>query len=335
MFYSHPYINIMITYFHRGLDKGPSIKKVTQTIVSGISDKKEYYVPYSGASLRDVIGNIIFIYRNRDRNGINHITGDIHYGVLGLIGCKSILTIHDTVLVEYRLKGIKRAIATLLWYTIPLLIASKVVCISEATKKRLQRFTRRKDIIVIYNAIDPLFYPAPFSFKKTNPNILIIGTSPNKNVEHTLRALKDIPCHVTIIGNLNDNQLSIIKENSIHYSNKCNLTDEQIVDEYINADIVSFISLFEGFGMIVIESNMVGRPVICSDIEVLHEIGSNAAFYVNEADDNDMKSGFMRLIQDDGLRETIINNGFENVKRFDSYIIRNQWLSLYKEVESE
>ena len=49
----------MITYFHRNKKAGYSINKVTQTIISKISDKKEFYVPYYGASLFTLLKNIL------------------------------------------------------------------------------------------------------------------------------------------------------------------------------------------------------------------------------------------------------------------------------------
>ena len=323
----------MITYFHRGLDKGPSIKNVTQTIVSRIPDKREYYVPYSGASIKDIIGNIFFIFRHRDKKGINHITGDIHYGIIALIGCKSVLTIHDTVLIDYRIKrGIKRFVAIMLWYKLPILFATKVICISHSTKASIQRFTHRNDIIVIHNAIDPLFKQSikPYNFKE--PNILIIGTNPNKNIERTVLSLVGISCHLTIIGFLSNEQKELLRQNDIKYTNKTNLTDKDIVDEYIKADIVSFVTLFEGFGMIIIESNMIGRPVVCSNIDVLKEVGGESVLYVDPYDTGSIRLGFTSLMKDEKLRSNLVRKGFENVKRFDDKSIRKMWLAAYESI---
>ena len=324
----------MITYFHRRLDRGPSINKVTQTIISEIPDKREYYVPYSGASLKDILGNIKFIFKNRDKKGVNHITGDIHYGILALIGCKSVLTIHDTVLVDFRItKGLKRIVAILLWFSLPLHFATKVVCISDATKHKVQRFTHRKDIYVIHNAIDPLFHPLIKPFSANKPTILIVGTNPNKNIERTITALQGLSCHLTIIGNLTSNQIELLNENGIEYANKNQLSDSQIVEEYEKADIVSFVSLFEGFGMIIIEANMIGRPVISSKIDVLKEIGADSVLYVDPEDVNSIRGGFTSLFNNEVLRCELVQKGFENVKRFDDKTIRRQWQSLYASLQ--
>ena len=323
----------MITYFHRNLNAGFSINKVSQTIISCIDDKQEYYMPKNGASFRDIITNIIYTFRHRNKHGINHVTGDVHYVILALIGCKSILTIHDTVSLDYRNVCLfKKKILEWLWFRIPLKFATKVVCISEQTKLCIEKYTNRTDIVVIHNAVDS-------SFKKhikeptDNPiNILLIGTNPNKNIDRTLEALKSFNCHLTIIGKLSIAQEDFLKTNHFSYLVKSGLTDEEIIAEYIKSNIVSFISLFEGFGMIVIEANMVGRPVICSEIPVLKEVAGDAALFVNPTNIESIKKGFKLLFEDSSYRTQLVQKGFENVKRFDANIIRQKWILLYNTV---
>ena len=323
----------MITFFHRNIRAGYSINKVTQTVISAYKDKVEFYLPFHGASLNVIIRNLIFTFKHRDLNSVNHITGDIQYAMLALIGCRSVLTIHDTVSLDFRkMNPIKKIIFEWIWYRIPLRLATKVVCISEETKKSIQRFTDRNDIIVIHNAIDPIFQRVPKDLSQKPFRILLIGTSSNKNLERTVEALNGFKCQLTIIGNLTPSQVELIRDNHIEYEVKSGLTDSQIVDEYIKADIVSFISLFEGFGMIIIEANQVGRPIICSDIPVLKEIANDSALYVNPTDVTDIRNGFKKLFEDSSLRYTLVENGFINITRFNVHEIRNKWTCLYNSI---
>lgn len=321
-----------IVYFHRNLKAGYSINKVTQTVISGIPDKQEYHVPYVGASLKAILGNILYVWKHRDPSAVNHITGDIHYCLLALIGCKSVLTIHDTVTLDYNpLPKVKRLLLEWLWFRIPLKLATKVVCISESTKAHVQRYTNRTDIQVIHNAIDPIFQKQPL--KETNndtPIVLLIGTSSNKNLVRTFEALQGLKCKVVVIGHLSEILRQTLAACKIDYVQKEGLTDAQIVEAYENCNIVSFISLFEGFGMIVVEANKVGRPVICSDIPVLREVAGDAALFVNPNDVEDMRDGFERLFSDSSLRQSLVNKGFANVQRFEVSDIRRQWTTLYE-----
>lgn len=324
-----------IVFFHRNLKAGYSINKVTQTVVRGIPNKQEYYVPYVGASFGAIIKNLQYVWRHRDREAINHVTGDIHYCILALIGCKSVLTVHDTVSLDFNdLSKFKKFLIEWLWFRIPLRLATKVVCISEATKQCIQKYTHRKDIEVIHNALDPMFEEKPREKQdeKSVKTVLLIGTNPNKNLVSTFEALEGQKCKVVIIGELSEEQKDTLLRCNIDYVNKFGLTDPQILEEYKKCDVVSFISLFEGFGMIVIEANRVGRPVICSDIPVLREIAGDAAYFVNPYDVKGMKMGFESLLSDESLRQSLINRGFDNIKRYNAAIIREQWLTFYETI---
>ena len=318
-----------LVFFHRNHKAGYSINKVTQTIIRDISNKEEYELPNLGPSPIALMKNLWFVYKHRRKDAINHVTGDAQYAILALFGCKSVLTCHDTVSLDYRhLSFFKRLFFEWFWYRLPLRFATKVVAISEETKRCLKRYTNRDDIVVIHNAIDPLFMMCPPK-KNSIPVILLIGTGDNKNLIRTFEALEGFKCHVVIIGVLSQDQRECLKNNNISYEYKSGLTDEQIVDEYAKCDIVSFISLFEGFGMIVVEANKVGRPVICSDISVLREIGGDAALFVNPEDVNDMRSGFEKMFNDMNLRKSLVEKGFANVERFAPSVIKMQWLRLY------
>ena len=321
-----------VCFFHRNIAAGYSINKVTQTIIRNISDKEEFYVPYADASLKSIVGNLLFVYKNRNKNAINHITGDIHYCILALIGCKSVLTIHDTVNLDFHnLSRVKRIIMVWLWFRLPLLFATKIVCISEETKRCVMRYTNRKDIVVIHNAIDPLFKFIPRkSHQEDSPSILMIGTNPNKNLLRIFEALQNVKCKLTIVGKLSEEQIAALGSWHINYVNKQNLSDEQILEEYAKCDVVSFVSLFEGFGMIVIEANKIGRPVVCSDIPVLKEVAADAAVFVNPYNIDEIKNGFTQLLIDRILYRDCVQKGFRNVQRFDSNVIVSRWEKIYE-----
>lgn len=319
-----------IFFFHRNVLSGYSINKVTQTYVRRLPCKKEFYVPYYGASLFKLLKNIFFIYKNSSKTGINHITGDIQYGILGLLGKKSVITIHDIGVVDDKEFSIwVRFFYRWIWVRIPLFLAKKIVCISNVTKINVERFTSRKDIVVIHNAVDDIFETKLKDQSLRPYNILAIGTSHNKNLERTIKALEGIDCCITIVGRLSVSQKELLNAAELKYVSKSDLSDSEIKEEYEHADIVTFISLFEGFGMPVIEANKVGRPVIASDIPVLKEVGANSCHYVNPYDIQMIRAGFLELINNRKLREDYIAKGLENAKRFDSKIISQEWINLY------
>jgi glycosyltransferase involved in cell wall biosynthesis len=84
--------------------------------------------------------------------------------------------------------------------------------------------------------------------------------------------------------------------------------------------------------MPIIEANTVGRVVITGNTSSMPEIAGNAAHIVDSYRVEEIRSGIMRLIQDDTYREQLIQNGYENCKRFDKEKIATQHYELYREV---
>jgi glycosyltransferase involved in cell wall biosynthesis len=96
--------------------------------------------------------------------------------------------------------------------------------------------------------------------------------------------------------------------------------------------MVIFASTYEGFGLPIIEANAVGRPVVTSDIYSMPEVAGDAACLVNPFDVSNIRTGVLRVIQDESYRRKLIENGFKNVERFKPNAIAQQYLELYKEL---
>lgn len=320
-----------ITYFYRNHKAGYSIKKVSDLYVNRIKNKKIFEMPFPNASLKSIWKNMLYTFKHRNRTGINHITGDIHYCIIPLAFCKTVLTVHDTVVYD-NYKGIKKFIFKYLWFKIPFSLATKIVCISDNTKKSIARFTKRKDIVVIPNAVDPSYHYVPYEFNETSPNILIIGTNWNKNLERTIDAVSKINCTLSIIGKLNNSQKEKLKTNNCIYTNKVDMTNEEIKQEYIHCDMISFCSLYEGFGMPIIEGNAIGRPVITSAIAPMSDVAGESALLVDPYNTQDIHDKILLYINNSKLRQEHIKKGLVNAKKYNCMEVTNQYEKLYQEI---
>ena len=108
-----------------------------------------------------------------------------------------------------------------------------------------------------------------------------------------------------------------------------------MVNEYEKCDILSFVSTYEGFGLPIIEAQTCGRVVITSNISSLPEVAGNGAYFINPYDITEIKNGIKELINNSKLRDELIQNGIENVKRFNPEQIANQYKELYQKVLNE
>ena len=76
-----------------------------------------------------------------------------------------------------------------------------------------------------------------------------------------------------------------------------NLTHEEIVSEDRKADIINFPSLFEGFGMPIIEGQATGRIVITSNLSPMKEVAGNGAILVDPYSVNEIRNAYLSVIQ--------------------------------------
>lgn len=322
-----------IIFFYRNHKVGYSIGKVFDSILEQFPDKKRIEVPCHNSSLLAIAKNMACVFTHRDRNLVNHVTGDIHYVLPALLGCKTVLTIHDTSCYDCCHSQIKKWIVKLLWLTIPLKIATKVVCISEETRRCVKRFTRRDDLIVIYNPVDDSFITCRKEMDANCPKFLIIGTAWNKNIVNTLKALDGIKGEVTIVGTLSENQKKVasgLKQMKVR--TLPGLTDQALLEEYKNCDIVLFCTIFEGFGMPIIEGQKIGRAIITSNIEPHKEIAGDGALFVDPHSVEDIRKAVLSVVNDDDLYNKLVDKGLENVKRFDVRRIASEYTRIYSEI---
>jgi len=295
----------------------------------------ELFVPkYESQGLFKRLAIIVECYFNQ--GDINHITGDIHFASFLLKKKKTILTVHDCVSVIHS-QGLKRAVLKLFWFTLPLKRVKYVTVISEKTKAELLSLVSfpEERVFVIPDCISDQFkYSEQKKFNKEKPRILQIGTKTNKNLIRICEALKDIPCILDIVGKLSEEQLTALENNHIEYENSVNISEEALIQKYIDADIVAFVSTYEGFGMPILEAQTVGRPVLTSNISPMLEVaGENGACFVDPYSVEEIRDGFKKLIEDETLRTSIIAFGLENIKKYDPSYVANMYCSLYKKVK--
>ena len=323
-----------ITYFFRNKESGYSINKVFKPLLANKSDKKIsiYYAPCYRAGIISIIRNLIFVYRHRNREGINHMTGGPHYFLISIPTCHNVLTIHDMVLLDNTKNIIKRTIFKYFWFVWPLACSDVVTCISDKVRNELiERFKIDPEkVFTVYDPVDTIFSFVPYTFNDRCPRVLHIGTSWNKNLGRVIESLNGIVCELVIVGEITNEDKAKLIYYHINYTNFCHVSDTDIFIEYKKCDIVSFPSIYEGFGMPIIESQTVGRPVLTSNIDPMKEISAGAACLVDPLNVDSIREGFLKLIKNKKYRNKLISMGIVNAKRFNKNIIAEQYNKIYR-----
>jgi glycosyltransferase involved in cell wall biosynthesis len=327
-----------VVFFHRKPRSvgNYSVEFIFEDVRNRLREKIESKIvvsKYESSGFNKRLYNCYEAWRNQCQ--VNHITGDVNYLGLFLNRRRTIQTILDCVHLNTS-AGIKYKILKLFWLSIPERRAKFITAISESTKQEILRHHKcdPDKIVVIPVAISPKFKRVDKTFNKERPRILQVGTAPNKNIPNLIEAVNGLPCVINIIGKQNDEYEALLKKYNIEYVYEWGLSDEQILQRYAEADILSLASTYEGFGMPILEAQAVGRAVITSKLFSMPEVAGDAAVMVNPHEVSEIRKGLEKIMYNDAFRNDLINRGFQNIKRFDPDFIAEQYLNLYQQIVS-
>jgi glycosyltransferase involved in cell wall biosynthesis len=329
----------MITYiFRRRSETTFSIEKLFDVLYLRFEKSGENVrrleLPHISTGLLSVLRNLWFVARQR-KKGVIHITGDVHYAALLCPFSKTIITIHDCVVLQ-RGTGLKRWVLWVLWFWLPLRLASIVTVISEQTKSEVQKTVAIPEgkIRIIPNFVDHALMFSERAFASGEPRILHVGTTPNKNLRRVIAALRDIPCVLVIVGPLPQTLLKDLEGSAVRFENYIGIDHASMTRLYRDADIISFPSSYEGFGMPILEGQAVGRPVLTSDLEPMRSVaGRGGAFLVDPGSIESIREGFLAVMHDDALRARLVAAGRDNCRRYTLEAVAASYGRLYGDLK--
>lgn len=253
---------------------------------------------------------------------------------------RTILTVHDLSFMRYP-ACFSRPLLDYLMRKVPPAVerADAILADSESTRHDLIELLHMAAdrVTVVYPAVEPHFRPdedesalattlARYGIQR--PYLLGVGTlQPRKNfgllirAYHALRASRGIPHRLVIAGGqgwLFDEIHDTIR--SLHLGEQVHLTgfvaDEDLPALYRGAALFAFPSLYEGFGIPVLEAMACGVPVVTSAASSLPEAAGDAALLVDPNDVDALTEALWRVLDDSALRNALRARGFEQIKRF-------------------
>lgn len=296
-----------------------SIEKVFSVLSpfwKGKMNVKKVFLPFSTHGIFSVIRNLFYAAQLESDHFV--ITGDVHYLMLVLPPSKTILCIHDLVFLRQS-KGIKRSVLKWLYLTMPVRRANGIITISEKSKMEIVSFSgcNPEKILVIPNPVSDIFFNG-FVQKKCSlfPTILFPGTKPNKNLERTMEALQTLPCKLIVLGKLSISQNKMAEEYAIDVESVHGISEAELMGLYKKSDLVLFPTLYEGFGLPILEAFASGTPLITSNLKPMSQIAEDAAFLCDPFSVSSIRHAVERMIDDEKLYNGMMKRGWEIVQKY-------------------
>lgn len=281
---------------------------------------------------------------------------DVYHGLSGEIPfgikppTKTVVTVHDAIFLRYPelySPTYRRLFAHKVQYACD--HANKIIAISEQTKQDIIDFFHvdESKIQVIYQGCNNIFrqqvpeavladvkrrYELPEAF------ILIVGAiEPRKNLANLIRAVAagrlDVP--VFALGSPSkyaETCAQIARELGVELRYLHNVPFADFPAVYKAATVLAYPSLFEGFGIPILEAMCVGVPVVTSIGSCFAETGGDAALYADPKEPEDIAKQLQTVLYDSVLRQSIISKGHLQAEKFTDEKVAHNLIRMYAEL---
>lgn len=276
---------------------------------------------------------------------------DIYHGLSGELpfgihrtGLRSVVTMHDAIFVRYP----KLYSPTYRWLFTQKVkyacqVADTIIAISEQTKRDLMEFFHadERKIQVVYQGCSHIFREpitdgqidaAKAQYGLPDRYLLDVGAiEERKNLKNLIRALAaakiDLPL-VAIGGHSKyaDESAALAQELGVNLILKHGIPFKDFPAIYKGAEVLCYPSIFEGFGIPILEALCVGTPVLTSTGSCFSETGGDAALYANPLDIDEMGDQLQRILTDEALRQQMIEKGYCQAARFTDEVVAKNLL---------
>lgn len=251
----------------------------------------------------------------------------------GIKAKKIVTTVHDFSFILYRDFHPKERIEYIEKYFFNNLDRSDMIITgSEYTKREILKYTKFKEdkIVVIYHGIDhnlfKVYQKIELGFDLPSKFILSVGSiEPRKNLLRLLKAYQGLPLEIKdeyklllvgFSGWENSEIISLIKELEEYVQYLGFISDEELAQVYNLATLFVYPSLYEGFGLPVLEAMACGTAVVSSGLSSLPEVGGDAPLYCDPYSITDIQEKIVSTLADSSKRDSMVEKGLAQAQKF-------------------
>ena len=288
----------------------------------------------------------------RDRLDLFHAT---HYVLPPLLRGKAVVTIHDIIHLLYPQFLPSRAahIYARAMIRRALRRADRIITVSYNSKRDLVDYfsVPPSRIEVIYNGVSPRFHPRiearereriAEKYSLPRPYLLFLGgEKPHKNVQGVVRAFAEairrtpLSHALALAGPLPKNSARLEALIAALDLNErvCRpgvVEEEDLPGMFAGADIFLYPTLYEGFGLPVVEAMACGTPVLTSATSALQEVAGGYAYLVDPMDVDAISRGIVALTTDGQLRSDLVELGKKRALDFSWDKAAERTLEVYR-----
>jgi len=232
--------------------------------------------------------------------------------------------------------------------------AQHIIAVSECTKADLMHYLGIPEdkITVIYNGVDHTVFRPVHERRFDFPYLLYVGTErPRKNLGTLLRAFALLKTDTATFG-----ELKLVKVGGAGRTDKFRhktlsevrrlgledqvifvdgVSDQSLASYYSSAAALIMPSLYEGFGLPLIEAMACGCPVIASNSSSLPEVAGNAALLIDPLDSYGLSEAMRRVTTDYALKQELVKKGLGRAKQFSWERTARETMQLYHRIEAD
>jgi glycosyltransferase involved in cell wall biosynthesis len=219
--------------------------------------------------------------------------------------------------------------------------ASRIIAISNTTKSDIVSIYKidEKKIDVIYHGVDESFNNIKTRYLDLPKRYVLFMGQRNeyKNFDFFIKALKSVLCnddklHLICTGYPFDlKEIKLLED--LGLTNKVQHFDASEIDLpslYANSLCFVFPSIYEGFGMPILEAFAAKTPCLLSDTPCFREIAEDAALFFKLDDFDDFKVQISKILYDKSIKEVLVNKGLGRVNKFSWQRTKDLTLETYK-----